>query len=84
MTKGETMAKEKEEHLLPNRLAGGDLLKSASGVLFQITTTGKRDNEGEPQYRLRYMLHRHRSRTLWTRDQLQAAGVRMLNEAGTA
>lgn len=65
-------------YTLPDRLKRGTILISKKGAHAEVTTTSKRDDMDEPMYRLKF--GKVRSRRLWSRDELQAEGVRILKE----
>ena len=57
---------------------------SPLGVYFEVCRLSKRDDRGRKCYRLRYLAYGNKTRTIWTLDDLTAAGVRWLKNKPSA
>jgi len=64
------------KHDLPERLNAGDTLISHTDAEMQVVVTSRKSDYGEQLYRLKFKsgVVGHRR---WTRDELQAEGVRL-------
>lgn len=62
---------------LPNRLSSGAVIVSPAGCRAKVTRTSKRDEFGEPLYRLTYISYGATDRTLHSRDELAGWGARL-------
>jgi len=72
--------------VLPDRLDPGIVLESPKGYRFSVKATSERDDHDQPKYRLVFPAHKmggyqmpqSKSRNLFTRDQLQAMGCKVV------
>jgi hypothetical protein len=60
--------------VLPDRLESKGVIVGKSGTVAIVQRVSKRDDFGEPCYRLRYVRYMALSERRWTRDELQNEG----------